>query len=228
MPKRQILQQLRDASVQLSVGVLTADLMNLGSEIALLEDAGVKLLHVDVMDGRIWPKITVGSPFVKGIKTPLLKDVHLLIDKPEEQLANFVEAGADIITFSVESCTDVAHALSSFKQIPHAEDSLVGLSLDPLTPIDSIAQFAHELDVVVLLAVGPDTGSSDFTADLPERIAQVRQMNADLLIFVDGAIKKDNIAQVAAMAPDVIVTGSAVFDGIDAAGNLECMLQAIR
>lgn len=228
MTKYELLQRLRDATPQLSVGVLTADLMNLGSQIKLLQDAGVELLHVDVMDGRIWPKITVGSPFVQSLKTPLLKDVHLLIEESEKQLADFVKAGADILTFSVESCQDVASALANFRQTPRAEEVLVGLSLNPLTPPNTINPFACELDLVVLLAVGPDTGSSNFIADLPERIAQVRQINPDLLIFVDGAIKRDNIAQVAAMAPDVIVTGSAVFDGKTPAQNLDSMLQAIR
>ena len=228
MPKCDILKQLKQASPQLSIGPITADLMNLGSEIKILEDAGVQLLHIDVMDGQIWPKITVGSPFVQGIKTPMLMDVHLLIDKPEGQVENFVKAGADIIAFSAESCSDVSQTLSSINQMPQAQDVLIGLSLNPSTPTDTIAPFIDKLDLVVLLAVGPDTGSSNFIADLPDKIAQVRKLNPNLLIFVDGAIKKDNIAQVAAMGPDVIVTGSAVFDGKDPAGNLKIMLEAIQ
>ncbi|MBN1437243.1 MAG: ribulose-phosphate 3-epimerase [Sedimentisphaerales bacterium] len=228
MSKRDILKQLKQASPQLSVGPITADLMNLGAEIQLLEDAGVNLLHIDVMDGRIWPKITVGSPFVQGLKTSMLMDVHLLIDQPQQQIENFVSAGANIIAFSAESCSDIAQTLSDIKQMPQAQDILVGLSLDPSTSIDTIASFADDLDLVVLLAVGPKTGKENFIDTLPEKIAQVRKLNPNLLVFVDGAIKKDNIAKVAAMAPDVIVTGSAVFDGKDPSGNLNFMLKAIQ
>jgi ribulose-phosphate 3-epimerase len=228
MQKKEILQQFKNVSPHLSVGILTADLMNLGSEIKLLENAGVQLLHIDVMDGKIWPKITIGSPFVQGIKTSLLKDVHLLIDKPENQIENFIRAGADILTFSVEYCRDIAGTLNTMGQMERTNEILIGLSLNPSTPVDTLTPFMDALDIVVLLAVGPDTGRSNFISELPERIAQVRKMKEDILIFVDGAVKKDNIAQVAAMRPNVIATGSEIFDGKDPAGNLKFMLDAIQ
>jgi ribulose-phosphate 3-epimerase len=206
--------------------------MNLRSELAVLENAGVGLLPIDVMDGRIWSKITVGTSFVQGLKTSLLKDVHLLIDKPECHAESFVKAGADIITFSAEYCTDIAAALSTIGRLQNANDPargiVKGLSLNPSTPIEKIAPFITDIDVVVLLAVGPDTGSDNFISALPNRIKQVRSLRHDILIFVDGAINKKNIADVAKMCPNVIVTGSAVFDGKDAAGNLKCMLDAIK
>jgi ribulose-phosphate 3-epimerase len=232
MSKSVVFEQIRAEGPILSVGILTANLMDMRSEIAILEKSGVRLLHIDVMDGRIWSKITVGSPFVQGIKTTMLKDVHLLIDKPECHVESFAKAGADIIAFSVEYCADVVKTLSKIDQMQNANDPgrgiLKGLSLNPSTPIDKIGPFIKDIDLVVLLAVGPDTGSENFISALPDRIKQLRTLRQDILIFVDGAINKKNIADVAAMCPDAIVTGSAVFDGKDAAGNLKFILDAIK
>ncbi|MDO8301962.1 MAG: ribulose-phosphate 3-epimerase [Sedimentisphaerales bacterium] len=232
MPVQSLVERIRKSSPALSVSVLTGDWMNLCSELAVLENAGIELLHIDVMDGRIWSKITIGTSFVQGVKTSLLKDVHLLIDTPECHVESFVKAGVDIITFSAEYCKDIATTLSKIDQMQNTNDPARGivkeLSLNPSTPIERLAPFIKDIDVVVLLAVGPDTGSDNFISALPERIKQTRALRQDLLIFVDGAINKKNITEVAKMCPDVIVTGSAVFDGKDAAGNLKFMLDAIK
>jgi ribulose-phosphate 3-epimerase len=122
----------------------------------------------------------------------MLKDVHLLIDKPEKHIEAFAKAGADIIVFSVEYCTDISQALKMISRMENVNDTgkgiLRGVSLNPQTPINVIAPVMDDIDVVVLLALGPE---------------------------------------MAAMGPDVIVTGSAVFDGKDAAGNLKSMMEAI-
>ncbi len=224
--------KIKAESPLISVGILTADMMNLGSEIELLETTGAELLHIDVMDGGIWPKITVGAGFLGGLKTKMLKDVHLLIDKPEKHIENFVKAGADIIIFSVEYCNDVPNALSLISQMKNANDPdrgiLKGISLNPNTPIDIIAPVIDDVDIVLLLAVGPKTGKQTFISELPDRIAEIKKINEDVLIFVDGAINKDNIAEVAAMGPNVIITGSAVFDGKDPAGNAKFMMETIQ
>ena len=123
----------------------------------------------------------------------------------EKKRNRLIKAGADIITFSVEYCADVKGTLDAIEH----KDLLVGLSVNPSTQIDVIEEFMGDIDVVVLLAIGPDTGSCNFISELPERISQLRKLKKDILVFVDGAIKKDNIAEVAAMGPDVIVTGSA-------------------
>jgi len=224
--------ELKKCAPMLSVGILTADMMNLGSEIALLEKVGIKLLHIDVMDGRVWPKITIGSPFVQGLKTSMLKDVHLLIDKPECHIESFVKAGADIVTFAVESCGDIGQTLRTISRMKNANDPkrgiLRGVSLNPATPVDIVNSVIDDVDIVLLLAVSPDAGGRNFISALPDRIAQLKKTKEDILLFVDGAIKKNNIAEVAAMAPDVIITGSAVFDGKDPAGNAKFMMETIN
>lgn len=229
MSTRAVLDELRSAPPKLSVGILAADAMEFGTSIKLLEQFGV-LLHLDVMDGRVWPKITAGAPILAGLRTRLLKDVHLLIDQPEKHIEDFAKAGADIITFSVEHCGDVATTLGLIGRMKNVNDPargiLRGVSLDPSTPVDVLKPVANKIDVVVLLAVGPDTGKQDFIPGLPEKIAAVRTINDDVVVFVDGAVTTDNIGQIAAMGPNGIVTGSAAFAG-NPADNIRFMLEQI-
>ncbi len=226
-----VLDELKKIGQTISVGVLTADIMNLAAELESIESAGVKLLHFDVMDGKIWPNITIGPSFVKGIKSSMLNDVHLLIERPEDHIEVFAKAGADMIVFAVESCGDIGETLRVIGQMENANDPakgiLRGLSLNPETPVDVIDSVIDDVDIVELLAVSPDAPGEIFISQLPERIAQVKKIKDDVLIFIDGAIKKKNIAEVAAMGPDVIITGSAVFDGKKPEENAKFMLGAI-
>jgi ribulose-phosphate 3-epimerase len=185
-------------------------------------------LHLDVMDGQAWPKITAGAPVLAGMRTRLLKDVHLLIEQPEKHFEDFAKAGADIITFSVEQSFDVGAALDSIGGLTNANDPkrgiLRGVSLDPPTPVDVLEEVADKFDVVVLLAVGPETGKQEFVDRLPQKIAAVRKIKPDAVIFADGAVTKDNIGRIAEMGVNGIVTGSAAFAG-NAADNIRYMLE---
>lgn len=227
-----VLDKLRIGPPKLSVGILAGDVMDFGASISMLEEfeqAGV-LLHLDVMDGRVWPKITAGAPILAGMKTRLLKDVHLLIEEPEKHIDDFAKAGADIISLSIEHCRDVAAALDAISAAKNANDPergiLRGVSLDPATPVAAISDLADKFDVAVLLAVGPTTGKQDFIAQLPEKIAEVRKLNPQAAIFIDGAVTKDNIGQLAKLGQHGIVTGSAAFAG-DPAANIKFMLEQI-
>jgi ribulose-phosphate 3-epimerase len=214
---------------KLSVGILAADVMNFGAAIALVERFPV-LLHLDVMDGRAWPKITAGAPLLAGMKTGLLKDVHLLIDEPEIHFEDFAKAGADIISFSVEHSRDLNGALDQLGRLKNANDPqrgvLRGVSLDPDTPVDVLELVADKFDLVTLLAVGPATGKQEFLSRLPEKIAAVRRLRPDAIIFADGAITKENIGHIAALGVHGIVTGSAAFTG-NPAENIQYMLTQI-
>ena len=226
-----ILDELTKIGQTVSVGILTADIMSLATELDLIESAGVRLLHFDVMDGKIWPNITVGANFVKGVKSSMLNDVHLLIESPEDHIEAFAKAGADMIVFAVESCGDVGKTLRAIGEMENANDPdrgiLRGVSLNPETAVDVISSVIGDVDVVELLAVSPNAPGENFISQIPERIAQVKKLKDDVLIFVDGGIKKNNIAEIAAMGPDVIITGSAVFDGKTPKENAEFMLEAI-
>lgn len=229
-------QWLRDASPTLSVGVLTADLTALGSEIALLERAGAHLAHVDVMDGCFCPMMTVGPPVVRALKTPLLKDVHLMIRDPLDKVAEYVAAGADIITVHAEAGPHIHRTLQQMRSMKNANDperGLVrGVALNPGTPLDALEPLWDELDLVLVLAVNPGWRGQDFIPSAWRRLEAVKQriktLGAHTLVALDGGITRENIRQAAASGADIIVSGSAIFDGKNARANAEFMLTALR
>lgn len=227
---------LREGSPLVSVGVLTADLLSLGSELALLERTGVKVAHVDVMDGCFCPMMTVGPPFVRAIKTSLLKDVHLMIEEPLNKVADYVAAGADIITIHPEACSHVHRVLQQMGTMKNANDperGLVrGVALEPGTPLEVLDPLLDELELILILAVNPGWGGQKFIPSTRARVEKAKKMIADsgrdILLGVDGGITRDNIAGIAAMGVDVIVTGSAVFDGKTPEANARFMLEAVK
>ncbi len=236
MSAKPLLEQIRKASPLISVGILTADLMSLGSELKLMDTAGVKLLHVDVMDGCFCPMMTVGPGFIKAVKTSLLKDVHLMIENPLDKLDSYVAAGADIITVHVESCRHVHRVLQKLREFTNTNDPdrgiLRGIALNPGTPLEVITPLIDELEMVFLLAVNPGWSGQKFIPSTKERLTRLRQMisdaKKDVLIGVDGGITRDNIVDVARMDADIIVTGSAVFDGKAPLENARFMIGAVN
>jgi len=235
MAGRRLFDELKDASPLITVGVLTADMMNLGSELAEIERAGVKLLHIDVMDGCFCPMMTVGPPFIKGLKTPLLKDVHLMIDEPLDKLESFVSAGADIITINVESCRHLHRALQMLAEMENVNDPgrgiMRGIVLDPATPLEVISPVMDEIDLIFLLAVNPGFSGQTFIPSTKEKFARLKEIiseaEKDILVGIDGGVKKSNIAELAAMGADIVVTGSAVFDGKAPYENAKFMMEAL-
>jgi ribulose-phosphate 3-epimerase len=218
-----------------SVGVVTANLLSLGSEIALLERTGAKLAHIDVMDGCYCPMMTVGPPFVKAIKTSLLKDVHLMIDEPLEKVAEYVSAGADIVTIHPDACAQVHRVLQKLATLANANDPgrgiVRGIALNPGTPLEVLDPLLDETDLVSVLGVNPGWGGQKFIASTPTRIARVRRMiddcGKDIVLCADGGITKENIATVAATGADLIVAGSAIFDGKSPEANARFMLETV-
>lgn len=236
MPDKPLLEQIREASPLISVGILTADLMSLGSELKLMETAGVKLLHIDVMDGCFCPMMTVGPGFIKAVKTPLLKDVHLMIENPLNTLESYVAAGTDMITVHVESCRHIHRVLQKLGEFTNANDSnrgiLRGIALNPGTPLEVITPLIDELEMIFLLAVNPGFSGQKFIPSTQGRLSRIRTMlsdaKKDILVGVDGGITRDNIADVTRMDVDIIVTGSAVFDGKTPLENARFMIDAVN
>jgi len=236
MQRQSLVAELRQAAPLLSVGILTADLMSLGSELALLQEAGIRLVHFDVMDGCYCPMITVGPGFIKAVKTPLLKDVHLLIDNPLPKLDDFVAAGADLITVHLGSCRHIHRVLQRLGEMTSVNDPnrkiLRGIALDPDVPLEAVAPLLDEIEMVILLAVNPGWSGQKFIATTGPRLSRLRRMvqdaQKDVLIGVDGGVTRNNVTEVAQMGADLIVTGSAVFDGKNARENAAFMLDAVR
>ena len=220
----------------ISVGILTADLMALGADLARLDGTGVEILHVDVMDGCFTPMLTVGAPVVKAVRTPLLKDVHLMIRDPLDKLADFVAAGADIVTVHAESCDHVHRVLQQLGTMPNANDPARGiargLALNPGTPLEAMEPLLDEVDLVLLLAVNPGWGGQRFIPATMGRLERARRRleaaGRRILLGVDGGITRENVAQLAGTGVDLVVTGSAVFDGKAPAENARHMLAALR
>lgn len=209
---------------QLSVATLSADMGNQNAALQTLKENDVNLLHFDVMDGNIWPNITVGSPFVAGLKTDLLKDVHLLINKPKQHIDAFANGGADLISFSVEY---TAHINDTLARISAHEDIVRGVSLNPGTSPSFIKDYLDQIDYVLLLGVGPYSGKELFLDDIPPKIKTLLERKPELLICIDGGVNKNTIAQISAMNPHFVVSGSAIFNNEDPVENLAFFNNAI-
>ena len=230
------LARLASLAPTLSVGILTADLLALGADVARLDGTGVGMLHVDVMDGCFTPMMTVGPPLVKALRTPLLKDVHLMIQDPLEKLDDYVAAGADVVTVHAESCTHIHRVLQRLGTMQNANDPargiVRGLALNPGTPIEAIVPLLDEIDLLLLLAINPGWGGQKFLPATMGRIAGARRLldgaGGRVLLAVDGGITRDNVGRLAGTGVDVVVTGSAVFDGKAPAENARAMLAALR
>jgi len=229
-------QTLRQQAPLLSVGILTADWMSLASEIALLEQAGIKILHFDVMDGCYCPAMTLGAPLIRAVRTALLKDVHLMIQDPLDKVHDYVFAGANIITVHLESCVHIHRVLQSLAPLQPTKslhDGLIrGVAINPGTSVELLRPLFEEVELVLVLAVNPGWGGQQFLSSTFGRLAKVKQMIADsgkdILLAVDGGINRKNIAEVAALKPDLIVSGSAIFDGKKVADNLRFMFETVQ
>ena len=230
-----LVDELRRAGPALSVGLVAANLMALGDDVERLERAGARLAHFDVMDGNYVPMLTVGPPFVKAVRTTMLKDVHLMVREPLASLGDYVAAGADIITLHADACLHPHRVLQVLGSTAHREREgrtvARGLALNPGTPVDALDPFLGDVEMVMLLAINPGWGGQAFIPATLGRIDAVREKIAaagrDVLIAVDGGITRRNVGELAGRGVDLVVTGSAVFDG-DIHANLDGMARALR
>ena len=219
-------RQLIDGGPGLSVGVLSADLLRLGEELEALDAAHIELAHVDVMDGVFCPQMTAGPPLVRALPDRFVKDVHLMVDEPLEKVHAYVEAGAGIVTFHVESTRHPHRVLQSL-----AGTGVVrGVAVNPGTPVSTVEPLLDEAELLLVLAVNPGWGGQHFLPSSERRLAEARECVAgrEIVVAIDGGITKGNVEHVASLGVDLIVTGSAVYDGIAPADNARVMLEAVR
>ena len=210
----------------LAVGVLSADLLRLGEELEALDEAGVGLAHVDVMDGVFCPQMTVGTSFVAALPDRFVKDVHLMVEEPLTKAHDYVDAGAGIVTFQVESTRHPHRVLQSLA----GSDVVRGVALNPGTALSTLEPLLDQLELVLVLAVNPGWSGQSFIPTTERRITNVRALVAgrEIVVAVDGGITKANVERVASLGVDLIVTGSAVYDGGPAADNARAMLEGVR
>jgi ribulose-phosphate 3-epimerase len=236
MANQDSLKMLRDHAPVLSVGILTGDLLSLGSELRLLEESGAKLVHIDVMDGVYCPRMTAGPPLIQAMKTSLLKDVHLMIAEPLGKVREYVEAGADIVTIHPDASVHPHRVLQELGGMENANNAgrglIRGVALNPGTPLDVLEPLIDELEMVLLLAVNPGWGGQRFIPSTFGRVAKVKEMieqtGLDVLVCVDGGVTKNNIGEVGQSGADLIVAGSAIFDGKAPRENARFMLSAVE
>lgn len=227
---------LRECSPTLSVGITSANFLNIGKEIELLESTDIKLMHFDVMDGCFVERLTVGPVFIKAVKTKLLKDVHLMIRNPEEKIREYVDAGADMITVHIESSGDIRLVLKELGKTENKNDPergiIRGVAVNPNIPVDRLKGLLDDIEIIVILAVNIKRKGFPFFDSYADKFMEVKNLISDygreILLCLDGGIKMSNISEFAKVGADILVSGSAIFDGKDPAGNIQFMLKEIR
>ncbi|SNR83621.1 ribulose-phosphate 3-epimerase [Desulfurobacterium atlanticum] len=206
----------------LAPSILSADFANLQRDIKEAVSAGADIIHIDVMDGRFVPNLTIGPCVVESIRkvTDVPFDVHLMIVEPDRYIKDFVSAGADWISVHVEAAVHLHRTVSMIKEF----DKKAGVVLNPATPVFFIEDILPFVDFVLIMSVNPGFGGQKF---IPQTISKVKKLNAirekmklDFLIEIDGGIKIENVKQVIDAGVDVVVAGSAVFKG-DIKENVE-------
>ncbi len=210
--------------VKIAPSILSADFMNLGRDIALIEKAGAGYVHVDVMDGHFVPNLTMGVPVLKQLKraTDLPLDVHLMISNPLEQLPWFLDAGADLVTVHAEvlDADGLKRAVASI----HAAGAKAAVSVKPNTPVGVLAPVLAGLDMVLIMSVEPGFSGQSYIEGSDAKVARVvemaRAVGASPLIQVDGGMGVKTAPLVAAAGADVLVCGNAVFAAEDPAAAL--------
>jgi len=210
--------------------LLSADFGRLAGEIQAIEKAGADLLHVDVMDGRFVPNITIGPFVVAAMKrcatVPL--DVHLMIVEPERYIDSFSEAGADVITIHAEATLHLQRAVARIRELGRK----AGVALNPSTPLSAVEWVLQDVDMVLIMSVNPGFGGQAFLPASLGKIellrSQIRRAKLDVDIQVDGGIKADNVGEVAAAGANVIVSGSGIFGTPNRKETIGLMRRNIR
>ncbi|MDH5492371.1 MAG: ribulose-phosphate 3-epimerase [Myxococcales bacterium] len=203
--------------IRVAPSILSADFGRLGAEVAAIEAAGADWVHVDVMDGRFVPNLTLGPPILRAVRaaTTLPLDVHLMIVEPERYVEAFAEAGADVITVHVEACPHLHRTLQQIRGL----GKRAGVSLNPHSPAESIQHVLELLDLVLVMSVNPGFGGQAFIPAMLPKIEALRAMidagAHPIDLEVDGGVREGTAAAALEAGADVLVAGNAVFGAPD-------------
>src|SRR5712692_6584606 len=214
--------------IEIAPSILSADFSCLGEQIKIVERAGASLLHVDVMDGRFVPNLTIGLPVVKAISraTRLPIDAHLMIVEPGRYAEQFVKAGAQMVSIHIEADPHAHRTLATIRDA----GAQAGIALNPATPLAALDEALKFADYVLLMSVNPGFGGQAFIPNSLEKVRRLRKMiderGLKSRIEIDGGIDADNIADVASAGAEIIVSGSAIFGASDPAVALRRLREA--
>lgn len=199
----------------LSPSLLSADFSDLKSAVKQIENSSASAIHIDVMDGSFVPEITYGQPIIRSIRklTDLPFDVHLMIEHPETQIDSFVKAGADWITFHLEAAV---HSHRIIQQI-HENNKKAGVSIVPSTPIIQLSELLEYADIILVMTVNPGWGGQKLIKSCVDKVAELKRIREEkgyhYQISVDGGVNNETLPQVVEAGADIVVSGSAFFNG---------------
>ncbi|MFW0885001.1 ribulose-phosphate 3-epimerase [Candidatus Acidulodesulfobacterium sp. H_13] len=214
---------------KIAPSILSGNLLNLAAEIKLIEEAAPDLIHIDIMDGIFVPNITAGWNIVEAIKsrTDIPLDVHLMIDRPERYIKQFVKSGADILTVHYEGAIHLHRMVETIREL----DASPGVAINPATPVDFLSEILNYIDLVLIMSVNPGFSGQDFIYSSLFKIEKMRkiiiQRELETFLEVDGGIKVVNIADVANSGADIFVSGSGIFNTDDYKKTIDEMRERI-
>lgn len=213
----------------ISPSILALDYSRVSEQLKELSESRAKWMHFDVMDGHFVPNLTFGPDMLKGFKkaTPdMIMDVHIMVDNPAFIAKIFAEAGADIVTFHYEACSDETEFLSVIRYLK-SQNVLAGVSIKPGTDVSVLLPYLHEIDLVLIMSVEPGFGGQSFMEDQLDKVRILRkeidEQELDVKIEIDGGINKETAKLAKDAGVDVLVAGSYVFKG-DIADNVDSLL----
>jgi len=212
--------------VKIAPSILAADFSRLGEEIKAVEEAGADWIHVDVMDGKFVPNITIGPVVVEALRkvTDLPLDVHLMIEDADKYIKDFADAGADIISVHAEACPHLHRTVQLIKN----EGKRAGVVLNPATTLFALDEIIEDVDMVLLMSVNPGFGGQTFIKQVLGKIQllanTLRESDVEMDVQVDGGVKPDNAKVIKAAGANVLVAGSAIFNSDD----YEVAIKALR